>query len=136
MIHCDALPRVVRSYPTQLDGAGYHAEIQDILTTADDWFRPVDVCAAPDGSLYIADWNDAGVGGHYMADQKLETMTGRIYRVAPKARQDAVRPLKLDTARGAVTALESPNLATRYLAWTKLFEMQARAESELVNLWK
>ncbi len=42
MIHCDALPRVVRAYPTQLDGAGYRAETQDILTTEDQWFRPVD----------------------------------------------------------------------------------------------
>jgi len=33
-----------------------------------------------DGSIYVVDWNDAGVGGHNMADQKLETMTGRIYR--------------------------------------------------------
>jgi len=136
MIHCDALPRVVRSYPTQLDGAGYRADTHPILTTEDQWFRPVDVCAAPDGSLYVADWNDAGVGGHYMADQKVETMTGRIYRLAPKGSKPFVPKLNLGTPAGCVEALKSPNLSTRYLAWTKLHDLQGRAESSLLKLWR
>jgi putative membrane-bound dehydrogenase-like protein len=136
MIHCDALPRVVRAYPTQHDGAGYRADVQNILTTEDQWFRPVDVCAAPDGSLYVADWNDAGVGGHYMADQNLETMTGRIYRLAPSGNKPSVPKLNLATPAGCVEALKSPNLSTRYLAWTKLHDMKSRAESSLRTLWK
>ena len=136
VIHSDALPRIVRAYPVQADGAGYKAESKDILTTPDNWFRPSDVCVAPDGSLYVADWNDAGVGGHYMADQKLETMTGRVYRVAPRGRRVAVPRLNLKTAAGCVEALQSPNQATRYLAWTSLHEMQYRAEKDLVKLWQ
>jgi putative membrane-bound dehydrogenase-like protein len=136
IIHCDALPRVVRAYPTQHDGAGYHAAIQDILTTEDQWFRPVDVCAAPDGSLYIADWNDAGVGGHYMADQNLEAMTGRIYRLAPNGSKPSVPAFNLATAAGCIEALKSPNLSTRFLAWTKLHDMKGRAEARLKKLWK
>ena len=107
----------------------------DILTSTNTWYRPSDVCAAPDGSIYIADWNDAGVGGHYMADQKLETMTGRIYRVAPKGHKASVPKLNLATAAGCVEALQSPNLETRYLAWTKLNEMQGKAEDALLKLW-
>ena len=133
MIHCDALPRVVRAYPTQADGAGYRADVHDLVTTDDQWFRPVDVCAAPDGSLYIADWNDAGVGGHYMADQNFQTMTGRIYRLAPEGNQPSVPKLNLETAAGCVAALQSPNLSTRYLAWTKLHELKGRAESSLLQ---
>jgi len=136
MIHCDALPRVVRAYPTQRDGAGYRADIQDILSTDDQWFRPVDVCAAPDGSLYVADWNDAGVGGHYMADQTLEAITGRIYRLAPKGNKPSVPKLSLGAAAGCAEALKSPNLSTRYLAWTKLHDMKGGAESSLRKLWK
>jgi putative membrane-bound dehydrogenase-like protein len=136
VIHCDALPRVVRAYPTQPDGAGYHAEIQDILTTQDQWFRPVDVCAAPDGSLYVADWNDSGVGGHYMADQNLATMTGRIYRIAPKGAGPTVPKLKLSTPGECADALMSPNLSTRYLAWTRLHEMGGKAERSLLKVWK
>jgi len=136
IIHCDAGPRVVRAYPAQPEGAGYKAEIKDILTTGDNWFRPSDVCVAPDGSIYVADWNDAGVGGHYMADQKLDAMTGRIYRVAPKGNKPYVAKLNLTTGAGCVEALQSPNLSTRYLAWTRLHEMQGKAEKDLLKLWK
>jgi putative membrane-bound dehydrogenase-like protein len=137
MIHCDAGPRAVRAYPVKPDGAGYKAGIVDILTTEETWFRPADVCTAPDGSIYVADWNDAGVGGHNMADRKLERMSGRIYRVAPKGHPAAAGP-KFDfaAAKGCVQALQSPNLAARYLAWTALHRMQGAAEPELLQLWK
>jgi hypothetical protein len=135
-LHCDAGPRVVRAYPVQPQGAGYTASIQNLLSTDDNWFRPSDVCVAPDGSVYVADWNDAGVGGHNMADQKLETMTGRVYRVAPAAAKPVVPKLDLGSAAGACLALQSPNQATRYLAWTKLQALQGKAEKDLLKLWK
>jgi putative membrane-bound dehydrogenase-like protein len=138
VIHCDAGPRVVRAYPVVKDGAGYKATTVDLLAANDNdkWYRPSDVCVAPDGSVYIADWNDAGVGGHFMADQKVETMTGRIYRVAPKGRKPSVPQQNFTTANGCVGALQSPNLATRHLAWTKLHDMQGAAEKDLAKLWR
>lgn len=135
MIHCDAGPRVVRAYPVKADGAGYSATIANILTSDDTWFRPSDVVVAPDGSLYISDWNDAGVGGHYMADQNFDEMTGRIYRVAPPGNKPSVPKLDLTSAKGAVAALESPNNATRYLAWTRLHPMGSKAEAALKRVW-
>jgi putative membrane-bound dehydrogenase-like protein len=135
MIHCDAGPRVVRAYPVRNSGAGYSATIVDVLTSDDTWYRPSDVTVAPDGSLYVSDWNDAGVGGHYMADQKYEEMTGRIYRVAPPGHQPVVPAVDLKTAQGAVAALQSPNNATRHLAWTALHGMGKQAEGELQKLW-
>ncbi|HVY68839.1 MAG TPA: PVC-type heme-binding CxxCH protein [Verrucomicrobiae bacterium] len=136
MIHCDAGPRVVRAYPVKPSGAGYTAEIVDLLTSSDSWYRPSDVCVAPDGSVYIADWNDAGVGGHNMADRKLETMTGRVYRVAPAGNKPSVPKLDLKSPKGAVAALQSPNGSTRYLAWTALHDMGKRAQGELAKVWK
>ena len=136
IIHCDAGPRVVRSYPVTADGAGYKAGIVDILTSSETWFRPSDVCVAPDGALYVSDWNDAGVGGHYMADQKLETMTGRVYRIAPAGNKAAVPKLDLDSVEGCIAALESPNQARRYLGWARLHEMQDTAEKPLLKVWK
>jgi hypothetical protein len=76
------------------------------------------------------------VGGHNMADRALETMTGRVYRVAPKGHKPAVAALDLESAAGCVAALQSPNHATRYLAWTALNRMQGKAEKELAKLWK
>ena len=136
MIHCDAGPRVVRSYAVQKDGAGYKAEINDLLSSSDAWFRPSDVCVAPDGSIYVSDWNDSGVGGHNMADRDVKTMTGRIYRVAPKGNKPSVPHLNFTTVAGSVSTLQSPNLATRYLAWEELHALGGRTEGELLKLWK
>ena len=73
----------MRAYPVKPYGAGYQAEVVNILTsTADRWFRPSDVCVAPDGSLFVADWYDPGVGGHGMGDVE----KGRIFRVIPKGK--------------------------------------------------
>jgi len=135
IIHCDAGPRAVRAYPVSYAGAGYSATITNLLTSEDTWYRPSDIAVAPDGSLYISDWNDAGVGGHFMADQKFDEMTGRIYRVAPPGHQPAAPALDLKTPRGAVAGLLSPNNATRHLAWMALNEMGSKAEGELKKVW-
>ncbi|MEY3854555.1 MAG: hypothetical protein RIS68_569, partial [Bacteroidota bacterium] len=81
MIHCDAGPNVLRCYPVKPQGAGYSASIVNLIEGKNDqWFRPSDVATAPDGSLFVADWYDPGVGGHQAGDQ----VKGRIYRLAPK----------------------------------------------------
>jgi putative membrane-bound dehydrogenase-like protein len=137
VIHCDAGPNVVRSYVTKPSGAGYSAEIVDVLRgTTDKQFRPSDVCVAPDGSLMVADWYDPQVGGHGMQDNKYPNMHGRIYRVAPPGTPYRVPPLDVKTAEGAAEALASPNLARRYLGWTALHEMGERAEGVLGKLWR
>ena len=136
MIHCDAGPRTVRGYSVEVDGAGFKSKGKDLLTSEDDWFRPADVCTAPDGSVFVADWNDAGVGGHQMRDQKLETMTGRIYRVAPKGHKYASSKPDVSNVASAIKALQSPNHESRYLAWQALHKMQAQAEPELKKLWQ
>jgi len=134
-IHCDAGPRVVRAYPVQPKGAGYEAKIVNILSSSDSWFRPSDACVAPDGSLFVADWNDPGVGGHNMGDNKAESLRGRVYRVAPKGHKYLVPKVDLTSAAGCAKALQSPNLAARYLAWTELHKVQDKAEERLRSLW-
>ena len=133
MIHCDAGTNVVRAYPVTPDGAGYKAVVKPMVEgVRDQWFRPVDVCVAPDGSLFVADWYDPGVGGHQMGDMN----RGRIYRIAPPNTSYTIPKVDLSTADGAATALKSPNMATRYLAWQKLHELGAAAEPALQQLWK
>ena len=136
LIHCDAGPRVVRSYGVQAQGAGFSATSTEILSSENAWFRPSDVCVGPDGSLFIADWNDAGVGGHNMADQKLETMTGRVYRLAPPNHKAVITKPDVSKPNGAVAALRSPNQATRYLGWSALDTMGTKAEKALARLAK
>ncbi len=132
LIHCDAGPNVVRAYSVQKNGAGYSANIINILKgERDKWFRPADVCVAPDGSLMVADWYDPGVGGHQAGDQT----RGRIYRVAPPGAKYMIAKQDYSTPAGAVAALQNPNLSTRYHAYTALQAMGATAVPELEKLW-
>jgi putative membrane-bound dehydrogenase-like protein len=117
LLHADAGPGVVRSYPYENQAAGFKSEIVEVLSAeADSWFRPVDVCAAPDGSVFVADWYDPGVGGHRMADHE----RGRIYRLAPAAGDYNVPALDLATGAGLSNALTSSNQARRFLAYEAL----------------
>jgi putative membrane-bound dehydrogenase-like protein len=136
IIHCDAGPRVVRAYPVRKSGAGFTAEIVDILTSSDNWFRPSDVAIHPDGSLFVADWYDAGVGGHAMADNVEPFLRGRIYRVSPQTARLSVPSLDLSNAAGAVAALQSPNKATQHVAYRALGAMGDRATASLQALFE
>jgi hypothetical protein len=109
--------------------------MEDVLLGArDKWFRPSDVCVAPDGSLFVADWYDPGVGGHAMGDLD----RGRIYRLAPPSALNSYQVTKpdLSTSAGAVKALANPNENVRYLAWSALQKMGAKAEAELQAMLK
>jgi hypothetical protein len=119
VIHCDAGPSVVRAYTTKKDGAGYKAEIVNILEgKRDNWFRPSDVCVAPDGSLFVADWYDPGVGGHNQQDVD----RGRIFRIAPPGVKYRVPHYDVATIGGATEALKSPALSVRYMAFQSLLK--------------
>jgi putative membrane-bound dehydrogenase-like protein len=133
-LHAEAGHNVVRAYAKTPDGAGYKAEIINLVESkTDQWFRPSDVCVAPDGSVFIADWYDPGVGGHNAGDQN----RGRVFRVAPpSAARYAFEKPNYSTAQGALVALTNPNLSVRYQAWKALQRMGASAESELANMFR
>jgi putative membrane-bound dehydrogenase-like protein len=132
MIHCEPGHNVVRSYPVQNQGAGYSAKIVNIVDgKRDQWFRPSDVCVAPDGSLIVSDWYDPGVGGHQAGDQN----KGRLYRIAPVNTPYRIPKSDFSTAAGAVAALQSPNLSVRYQAWSALTKLGNVAVPELEKLY-
>ena len=133
MIHCDAGPNVVRSYPVKNNGAGYSASIENILKgEKDQWFRPADITIAPDGSLFIADWYDPGVGGHQAGDQQ----RGRVYRVAPNGHAYTKMHSDYNSVKGALDALQNPNGSTRYQAFSSLLKMGEKAVPSLEELWQ
>ena len=132
MMHCDPGPRVVRAYPVTKSGAGYKGKIVNMLQSKDPWYRPADVCTAPDGSVLVADWHDGHVGGHHMTDHKPGQMTGRIYRLTPKGKNTKYT---IPKKRTALSMLSSPNMAARYIGWQQLNKVGAKAESTLGKLW-
>jgi putative membrane-bound dehydrogenase-like protein len=133
VIHCDAGPMVVRAYPMLKDGAGFTATINPLLESRPNntWFRPSDVTTAPDGSVFVADWYDPGVGGHAMGD----STRGRIFRITPKNHDEYTIPtFDFKTAEGCAEALQNANLAVRYIAWTALQAMGTKAEEALAKM--
>ena len=116
LLHVDAGPRQVRCYHLKPQGAGYDVEREDMVTSTDNWFRPSDICVAPDGSVFVSDWYDPGVGGHGMGD----TTRGRIYRLAPKGNKYSVPKVDLHSRKELLKALASPNRAVRYIAMTEI----------------
>ena len=131
IIHCDPGPNTVRSYPVQAIGAGFAAKQIQVVDSADKWFRPADLCTAPDGSIFVTDWYDPGVGGHNMGD----IVRGRLFRIATPNSSYDIKSIDLGTLTGAANALASPNLATRYLAWTKLHSAGEEAEDVLLEMY-
>ncbi len=129
LIHTEPGHNVVRSYIVENDGAGYKARIENIVTSKDDWFRPDDVTAAPDGSLFISDWYDGGVGGHRAAD----VARGRIYHLSTKTEY---LPIGHDftTGEGATQGLFSDNMDVFYQSWQKLHSMGEAAVPFLEKL--
>jgi putative membrane-bound dehydrogenase-like protein len=131
ILHCDCAPAEVRWFFRKPKGAGYELEKELLLTSSDNWFRPSDVCVAPDGSIIVADWYDRGVGGHGMGDPT----DGRIYRITPKGHKGYTVPeVKLDTKEGVLAALGSPCQATRWLGYQKVIGMVQKQGSDLIDL--
>jgi putative membrane-bound dehydrogenase-like protein len=114
----DAGTRQVNFLPLTRKGAAFRTEYKVLLGSDDPWFRPVDACAAPDGSIFVADWYDAGVGGHAFSDQT----TGRIYRVAPNGNKSTKPKPDFASVPGLIAALKSPNIATMDAARRLLIE--------------
>ncbi|HFC00968.1 MAG TPA: dehydrogenase, partial [Phaeodactylibacter sp.] len=63
------------AYTHKKQAAGFITKKINLLKSEDKWCRPVDLAVAPDGSLFMADWYDSSMGGHYFDD----TQSGRIF---------------------------------------------------------
>jgi putative heme-binding domain-containing protein len=115
-----------------LKGVGYGAGLENIVTSSDNYFRPIDPCVAPDGSLYVTDWYDGGVGGHAYNDPT----RGRIYRITPTEKKPSrkEKPGPYTSDADAIAALASPNHATTFLARERLLASGEKAIPQLASL--
>lgn len=134
-LHADAGPREVRLYRHENAGYGMSATSENFVTSqGDNYFRPDDICTAPDGSLYVSDWYDGGVGGHAYNDPD----RGRIFLLRPTGKKlaRADKPGPYSTVDDAIAGLKSPNLATQFLAREKLLAEGAKSVPALTALLK
>jgi putative membrane-bound dehydrogenase-like protein len=96
-------------------------------------FRPSDIAVGPDGALYVSDWIDARVGGHQDLD---ETVSGAIYRIAPKGFVSKVPAFDVKTTDGLITALRSPAVNVRAIGFEGLKARGAAAIDAVAALIK
>lgn len=133
VIHADAGPNVIRMYPVETSGAGFTGEVKPILdgNKRDNWFRPSDVTVAPDGSIFISDWYDPGVGGHAVGDLE----KGRVYRLAPKKSKYKVEAPDYSSVESLIELVQNPNRAIHFKAFMALKEKGAEAKEALEELY-
>ena len=59
------------------DGSSFQTrDVGLAVSTADPWFRPVDIKLGPDGALYIADWYDRQVNHYRNHEGQIDPATG------------------------------------------------------------
>ncbi len=126
LFEADAGTRQINFFPLERHGADFRTRYEVLLGSDDPWFRPVDATAAPDGSVLVADWYDAAVGGHNFRDQD----TGRIYRVAPLGQAWSKPNPDFGSIPGLIALLRSPVVAAQDAARRGLI---ARGEEPAVK---
>jgi len=102
------------------------------------YFRPVDLEFAPDGSLFFIDWSNVLIGHmqHSARDPKRDHVHGRIYRVTYPSRE-LVKPAKIDGApiETLLENLKEPEYRTRYRTRRELRGRDADKVAAAVKTW-
>ncbi|MBN7811073.1 HEAT repeat domain-containing protein [Algoriphagus sp. H41] len=111
---------------------------QDLITSTDRNFRPVDMEIAPDGSMYIVDWHNILIGHmqHNARDPLRDHVHGRIYRLTYPSRP-LLTPAKIDGATIAelLENLKQPEYRTRYRTRRELRGRDAKEVTAAVEKW-
>ncbi|MES2983350.1 MAG: c-type cytochrome [Verrucomicrobiota bacterium] len=129
----------IKQHSIQDDGTGYKTGFRhDLLKSNDGNFRPADLEFAPDGSLYVVDWQNVLIGHmqHNARDPLRDHDHGRVYRITYPERP-LVEPAKVDGAPIA-TLLENlklPEYRSRYRSRRELRSHKADEVLSALSKW-
>jgi mono/diheme cytochrome c family protein/glucose/arabinose dehydrogenase len=129
----------IKQHSIQDDGTGYKtAYRQDLLKSNDGNFRPADLEFAPDGSLYVVDWQNVLIGHmqHNARDPLRDHEHGRVYRITYPSRP-LVPIAKVDGAPIPVLLenLKLPEYRARYRSRRELREHKPEEVLSALTKW-
>jgi putative heme-binding domain-containing protein len=85
------LSHVVESELTP-DGSTFRTkDLNHTVTSADAYFRPVDIKVGPDGALYVCDFYEERIAHLVHHDGQIDPGTGRVYRVKAAGSKPVLR---------------------------------------------
>lgn len=120
----------------QADGTETEETSRGFLMSGDKNFRPSDIKFAPDGSLYLADWQNVIIGHmqHNVRDPNRDHAHGRIYRITATGRE-LQKPLAIagQPIPALLDALKHPTDSIRQRA---RIELSARDSKEVMAATK
>ena len=105
------------------DGTVTAKHLPDLLTSEDDWFRPVNMEFGPDGSLYIADWYNKIISHNELptTHPDRDKSHGRIWRIRHVSQKPRViLDFNQVKTEELVNHLKSPSLWEKRAAWHQI----------------
>ena len=111
--------RIVRNS----DGTVSAQHLPDLLTSKDDWFRPVNIEFGPDGCLYIADWYNKIISHNEVTTTHpdRDKSHGRIWRIRHKSQKKEEIPNFYNISTDDLpNYLKSPSLWAKRAAWHQI----------------
>ena len=115
------------------DGTGYKTAFrQNLIESSNGNFRPADFEFAPDGSLYVVDWQNILIGHmqHNARDPLRDHVHGRIFRITYPSRP-LVKPAEVAGA-SVETLLENLKLQEYHTRYRSRRELRAHPADEVV----
>jgi putative membrane-bound dehydrogenase-like protein len=117
------------------DGTVSATHLPDLLTSDDDWFRPVNMEFGPDGCLYIADWYNKIVSHNEVSTTHpdRDKTHGRIWRIRHVSQEPGEIP---DFYKMHVSALpgylRAPSLWAKRAAWHQIADRPRQETNVLI----
>ncbi|CAG4988808.1 hypothetical protein DYBT9275_00162 [Dyadobacter sp. CECT 9275] len=111
--------RIVRN----ADGTVRAQHLPDLLTSEDDWFRPVNMEFGPDGCLYIADWYNKIVSHNELptTHPDRDKTHGRIWRIRHVSQKPREIPNFYEMGTQELAGhLKSPSLWEKRAVWHQI----------------
>ena len=113
------------------DGAYWKlAQLPDLITCDDPFFRPVALTNGPDGCIYIVDWYNKIISHNEVprAHPDRDKTRGRIWRVKPKAAKTEVADFTKLSTEELVALLGQEPVGKAHLAWQTLADRGVRVD--------